>query len=84
MISMTLETGTSDHQKMIMNIFRSTVAKRKPKTFFYRCYKQFDLDQFQMELKEKLDEISNISFDIFVKEFKTCLDKFAPLKETSS
>ena len=34
-----------------------------------------------MELKEKLDEISNISFDIFVKEFKTCLDKFAPLKE---
>ena len=44
MISMTLETGTSDHQKMIMNIFRSTVAKRKPKTFFYRCYKQFDLD----------------------------------------
>ena len=37
-----------------------------------------------MELKEKLDEISNISFDIFVKEFKTCLDKFAPLKETSS
>ena len=36
---MALETGTSDHQEMIMNIFRSTVAKRKPKTFFYRCYK---------------------------------------------
>ena len=34
-----------------------------------------------MELKEKLDEIPNTSFDIFLEEFKTCLDKFAPLKE---
>ena len=34
-----------------------------------------------MELKEKLDEISNNSFDIFLEEFKTCLDRFAPLKE---
>ena len=34
-----------------------------------------------MELKERLDEIPNNSFDIFLEEFKTCLDKFAPLKE---
>ena len=34
-----------------------------------------------MGLKEKLDEISNNSFDIFLEEFKTCLDKFAPLRE---
>ena len=34
-----------------------------------------------MELKEKLGEISNNSFDNFLQEFKTCLDKFAPLKE---
>ena len=34
-----------------------------------------------MELKEKLDEISNNSFDIFLEEFKTCLDNFAPLNE---
>ena len=34
-----------------------------------------------MELKEKVDEISNSSFDIFLEELKTCLDKFAPLKE---
>ena len=27
-----------------------------------------------MKLKEKLDEISNNSFDIFPEEFKTCLD----------
>ena len=33
-----------------------------------------------MELKEKLDEISNNPFDLFLEEFETCLDKFAPLK----
>ena len=34
-----------------------------------------------MELTEKIDEISNNSFDIFLEEFKTYLDKFAPLRE---
>ena len=34
-----------------------------------------------MDLKEKLDEISSNSFDIFLEEFKTCFDKFTPLKE---
>ena len=81
MKSMALETGISDHHKMIMTIFRSTFAKGKPKTFYFRCYKKFNLEQFQMELKEKLHEISNNSFDIFLEEFKTFLDTFAPLKE---
>ena len=81
MESMALETGISDHHKMIMTILRSTFAKGKAKTFYYRCYKNSNLEQFQMELKEKLDEISNNSFDNFPEEFKTCLDKFTPLKE---
>ena len=64
-----------------MIIFRSTFAKGKPRTFYCRYYKKFNLEQLQMEHTEKLDEISNNSFDIFLDEFKTCLDKFAPLKE---
>ena len=76
-----LEIGITDHHKTIMTIFRSTFAKDKPKSFHNRCYKKFDLEQFQMELKEKPGEISNNSFDIFLEEFKICLDKFAPLKE---
>ena len=32
-----------------------------------------------MELKEKLYAISNNSFDIFLEEFKTCLDKLTSL-----
>ena len=81
MKSVALETGFSDHHKMVMTSFRSTFAKGKPKTFYYRCYKNFNLEQLQMELKEKLDEIFNNSFDTVLEEFKTCLDKFAPLKE---
>ena len=65
MKSIVLETGISDHDKMIMTIFRSTFANGKPKTFYYRCYKKFNLEQFQRELKEKLDEIFKNSFDIF-------------------
>ena len=79
--SIVLETGVSDHHKIIMTIFRSIFAKGKPKTFYHWCYKKFNLQQFQMELKEKLDEISGNSFDIFLEQFKTCLDKFASLKE---
>ena len=43
MKSMALEIGFSDYYKMIMTIFRSTFAKGKPRTFYYRCYK-FDLE----------------------------------------
>ena len=63
---MALETAISDNNEMMMTTFCSTFAKSKSKSFYYRCYKKFNLEQFQMELKEKLDEISNNSFDIFL------------------
>ena len=53
MKSIALETGILDDYKIIMTIFRSTFAKGIPKTFYYRWYKNFNLEQFQMELKEK-------------------------------
>ena len=76
---MVLETGISDHHKMIVATFCFASAKGDPKTFHYRSY--FNLEQFQMKLKEKLDEISDNLLDIFLEEFITCLDKFAPSKE---
>ena len=66
---------------MIITIFRSTFAKGKSKTVSYPCYKKFNLERFQIELKEKVDEIFNTSFDIFLEDFKLCLDKFAKFKE---
>ena len=72
MKSITLETGISDHHKIIMTILRSTFAKGKPKNFYYHCYKIFNLEQFQTELKGKL---VNNSIDIFLEELKLCLEK---------
>ena len=63
-----------------MTVLCFKFAKGKPKNFYHRCYKQFDLEQFQMELKEKLDKISNNSFDIFLEAFKIYLDKFLQSK----
>ena len=74
---MALKTCISDYHKMIMAIFRPTFAKGKPKTYYHRCYKKLNLEQFQMEV----DEISYNSFDIFLEEFKICLNKFAPLQK---
>ena len=80
MKSVALETGTSDRHRMIVTVFHSRFANSKPKNFYCRCYEMYDSEQFQLELKERLDEISNNSFGIFLEEFKTCLDKVAPLK----
>ena len=77
MKSMALKTGISDYHKMIMTIFRPTFAKGKPKTYYHHCYKKLNLEQFQMEV----DEISYNSFDIFLEEFKTCLNKFSPFQK---
>ena len=37
-----LETGISDHHKMIFSILKHTFAKRPPKTISYRDLKNFD------------------------------------------
>ena len=50
-------------------------------TFYYCCYKKLNLVQFQIHLKEKLDEISNNLLDIFLEESETCIDKFSPLEQ---
>ena len=37
-----------------------------------------------MELKEKLNKVSNNLFNIFLEKCKTCLDKFSPLNMKKS
>ena len=64
-----------------MTIFCSTFAIGKPKIPTIIVKKKFNLAQFQMELKEILDVISNNSFDLFLEESKTCYNSFVPLNE---
>ena len=57
MNTLTLETGVSDHHKLIGTMLRSTFAKDKPKKVIYRCNKNFDHENFKEELKRHLSSV---------------------------
>ena len=79
---MALETGILDHHKMIYILKKVLhLQKINPKLFTSTTIKSSIKNSFKWNLKKKLDEISSNSFDIFIEKFKTCLDKFAALKE---
>ena len=79
MNTLTIETGVSDHHKLIGKMLRSTFAKGKPKIIFYRSYKNFDNEKFEELLKKYLS--SMLDFQSFHLVFKTTLDRFSPLKQ---
>ena len=80
-----IETGLSDHHKLIGSFFRSKFQRLPPKNIHYRDYKKFDDKLF-------LDELSAIDFDrlfenvqddkynILTDCVRKLIDKHAPLK----
>ena len=58
------ETGILDHHKVIISVLRKTFAKGKPKTVFYRYYKNFDQDSFNETLKSRIS-LPKLSFENF-------------------
>ena len=79
MNTLTFETDVSDHDKLIGTMLRSIFAKGKPKKIFYRCYKKFDNEKFNEELKKHLT--SELDLESSQLAFKTTLNRFAPLKQ---
>ena len=79
MNTLTFEMGVSDHHKLIGTMLTSTCARGKPKKIIYRCYKNFDYEKFEEELKKNLSSV--LDFESFNLAFKTTLDRFAPLKQ---
>ena len=57
MNTLTFVTGVSDHYKLIGTILRSTFGQGKPKKIFYCCYKNFDNEKFEEELKKHLSSV---------------------------
>ena len=80
-----IETGISDHHKLIGSFLKSKFQKLPPKNVFYRDYKKFDETVF-------LDELAAINFvnlfelekqdkyDILTNHVSALIDKHAPLK----
>ena len=52
--STTIETGLSDHHKMIITVMKSKFKKNDPNILNFRYYKHFDENLFREELKSAL------------------------------
>jgi len=80
-----IETGTSDHHKLVITFLRAHFQKIPPKNIIYRNYKYFDQCKFLSDLKEI--SFGNIysghkdAYDILTNKFKELVDKHAPQKE---
>ena len=48
---MAIETGLSDHHKMVITVLKSYCKKREPVTIKYRSYKHFDMPKYRNILK---------------------------------
>ena len=80
MRSYALETGISDHHKMIMSVFRCTFAKGKHNTLFYRNMNSFEKETFENDIARKVGN-NNISFENFLNILHDVLKNHAPLKK---
>ena len=78
MKSDTCETRLSDHHKMVYLFLRKTFAKGKPKTIYYRCFKNFAQNKFNDELKKRIS--IDLSSETFLEIFQSILNRFAPLE----
>ena len=87
-----LETGSSDHYKMISTIMKLNFTRERPKTKYYRDCRKFDIDYFSCKLSRQLNSVfcstkENVDyeelndFSRFHRVFLNLLNIQAPLKK---
>ena len=80
--STTVETGLSDHHKMIITMMKGKFKKKDPKIINFRCYKNFDDNLFRDELINALRNThDDMDYDYFKSTFVAILNKHAPRKK---
>ena len=79
-----IETGLSDHHKLILSSFRTSFQKLKPKNIVYREMKNFDKNAFLNDIKnlpfEQIEERFPDSYQGFTTFYKSIIDRHAPIK----
>ena len=75
----TLATGLSDFHKMVVTVLKTTFPKAQPKIIQYRSYKNFDNQNFRIDLRTKMD--GTISYSEFEDIFLKTLEIHAPTKK---
>ena len=74
----TIETGLSDHHKLILTFFKTTFQKLKPKNITFRDMKKFDVEAFLNDV-DQMDRFDN-SYHGFVTLYKSIIDRHGPMK----
>ena len=77
--SSTVETGVSDHHSLICTMLRSTFCKGPSKFIYYRSCNNYNKEQFENLLKQRL--VSSSNFEEFFDTFLATLNEHAPLKK---
>ena len=80
--SIAVETGMSDHHKMVITVMKIYSEKQKPQEIKYRSYKYFNVHSFNDDLKAALEQYDKacMNYDDFKEIFMKKLDKHAPRK----
>ena len=80
----TTETGLTDCHKLISSFMKSYIARLKPKTIFYRNYKNFYEKKFVKDVKAADFSFSNNdpneNYSVLSDTFSKLVDRHAPLK----
>ena len=84
--SSVIETGLSDHQKLIATFVKSHFTRLNPKTVYYRNFKNFDDENsFLNDLKEKNFELPtddpNENYRFITDTFIKIVERHAPFKK---
>ena len=83
-VTNTKEAGVSDCHKLISSLMKSYISRLKPKTIFYRNYKNFDEQKFVKDVKAADFSFSNNdpkeNYSVLSDTFSKLVDRHAPLK----
>ena len=79
--SSTVKAGIFNHHSLIFIMLRATLCKGPSKFTYYRSYKNFNKEEFENVLKQRLVSSSNFKecFDTLM----AILNEYAPLKKRS-
>ena len=81
--SFALETGLSDHHKLIITVLKTEFEKKDPLVINYRSYRNFDESLFRIELSHALQNFieEDMGYDEFKEIFMKILSINAPMKQ---
>ena len=72
------QTGISDHHKIVTTVMTAKSIKASPKYVHYRNYKNFNKQDYQLELRGKLEVyVVDINYETFGNIYLNVLNKHA-------